>query len=365
MLSQRIVCTAVFPELTASPHDHLDKVPVTVLLGDPSLPDPVKLNQQFNPEDLATVKKAHDALEEIKDCEFGYLDNHKTLMSNLLTKTPKFVLNLCDEGYNNDPFKELHVPAILEMLNIPYSGAAPVCLGICYNKSLVSLIASSLDIATPLETYYDQSDMSATLPSIFPALVKPNFGDSSIGITSQAVVHSPEQLLDYVQNLRNQLPDVPILLQEYLPGPEYSVALIGNPGMALEPLPILEVDFSALPAELPPILGYESKWDPESPYWTQIGYKEAKLPEDMRRLLVDQSSLLFERLQCRDYARFDYRCGADGVPKLLEVNPNPGWCWDGKLNIMAKWAGWSYADLLRHILEAALRRTGLIHGKLH
>ena len=71
------------------------------------------------------------------------------------------------------------------------------------------------------------------------------------------------------------------------------------------------------------------------------------------------SARLFERLGCRDYARFDFRTAADGEIKLLEVNPNPGWCWDGKLNLMAQWANWSYSDLLRAIIAAASQRIGL------
>jgi len=72
--------------------------------------------------------------------------------------------------------------------------------------------------------------------------------------------------------------------------------------------------------------------------------------------LYDDSSLLFERLGCRDYARFDYRADANGTIKLLEANPNPGWCWDGKFNYMAGYAGMRYADLLLAILEAAQAR---------
>ncbi|MDA1100324.1 MAG: hypothetical protein O2967_15200 [Proteobacteria bacterium] len=60
---------------------------------------------------------------------------------------------------------------------------------------------------------------------------------------------------------------------------------------------------------------------------------------------------------CRDYARFDFRASADGGIKLLEANPNPGWCWDGKFDLMADFAGHDYPDLLRMILEAAQRRT--------
>ena len=80
------------------------------------------------------------------------------------------------------------------------------------------------------------------------------------------------------------------------------------------------------------------------------------LDEETQRKLLDYSNLLFERLGCRDYARFDFRCDDQGVIKLLEVNPNPGWCWDGKFNLMASFAGLRYADLLRLILEAAQER---------
>jgi D-alanine-D-alanine ligase len=64
-------------------------------------------------------------------------------------------------------------------------------------------------------------------------------------------------------------------------------------------------------------------------------------------------------LECRDYARFDWRLDADGNPKLLEVNPNPGWCWDGHLAKMAKYHGMSYKEMLQNILEAAEKRYGI------
>src|SRR6185503_15766320 len=75
------------------------------------------------------------------------------------------------------------------------------------------------------------------------------------------------------------------------------------------------------------------------------------------RKLADYSARLFERLGCRDYARFDFRTDSAGAIKLLEANPNPGWCWDGKLNFMAEYAGMRYADLLRLIIEAAQERV--------
>jgi D-alanine-D-alanine ligase len=358
MMARRIFLTAEGP--VRPTQAIIESVPlpdVTVLLGDPRLPDTVKLGGQFNPEDLATVQKLKDALGELEGFRFSYHDNHQAFLTAMRNEPPTFVLNLCDEGYDNDALMELHVPAYLEMLGIPYTGAGPSCLGLCYDKSLVRAVADAVDVPVPAETYVAIDDSSGTLPSVFPALIKPAKGDSSIGITQHAVVRTPEEAIAYLDTLRETVPDRDALIQEYLEGNEYTVGLIGNPGFGLRPLPVLEVDYSRLPAGLPKILSYESKWDPESPYWTSIGYREADIPEDLRRNLIDWSIRLFDRLGCRDYARFDFRCGADGVPRLLEVNPNPGWCWDGKMNLMAEMEGLRYADLLRLILEAAQARV--------
>lgn len=330
---------------------------VTVMLGDPTLPDRIKRGGSFNPEDIDTVSRLKDALSELADYEFSYIDNHASMLADLRANPPEFVLNFCDEGFNNEAMMELHVPSVLEMLDVPYSGGGPACLAICYDKALVRAYAASLDIPVPLETYAGPDDHAATLPAALPALVKPNYGDSSIGITQNAVVRSSQDLVAYLSELRETLPGSPVLIQEYLTGNEYSVGVLGNPSFGYHYLPILEVDYSHLPPELPPILGYESKWLPESPYWNTIRYKESALDEDTKRRLYDYSTTLFEHLGCRDYARFDFRADAAGEIKLLEVNPNPGWCWDGKFNLMAEFGGMRYVDLLAEILQRAQDRV--------
>jgi len=166
-------------------------------------------------------------------------------------------------------------------------------------------------------------------------------------------VETPDELICYLRKLREAFPDRGVLVQEFLAGPEYSVGIIGNPGFGYHPLPVLEVDYSKLDSSLPRILGYESKWEPDSPYGTQISHHRANLDEDARRKLIDFSTRLFEALGCRDYARFDWRTDAHGEIKLLEANPNPGWCWDGKLNYMAGFEELRYAGLLRMIIETA------------
>lgn len=352
MMANRMFISALAPMKKARVERR--PVPMMVLLGDPRLPDAVKRGGQFNAEDFDTIDRLKAALQTLP-FPVKYMDSHKNLIEQLRLNKPEFVLNLCDEGYKNDATLELHVPALLEMLDIPYSGATPACLALCYNKSIVRAVAQSMEIPVPLETYYDPNDQAATLPSIFPALLKPNFGDSSVGITQQAVVYDSESLVSCLEHIKLILPHTPILIQEYLPGAEYSVGIIGNAGN-FTALPILAVDFSALPKNLPKILGYESKWLPDSPYWKDIRYVEANLEGETERQMIDYSMMLFERLGCRDYARFDFRADEAGKLRLLEVNPNPGWCWDGKLNLMAGFSGKSYADLLHMIIEATLDR---------
>jgi D-alanine-D-alanine ligase len=360
MMARRILLTAGAPQATRKVKGKVQQIDVTVLMGDHRLPDLVKRGGTFNPEDMDTVQRLKDALSELPNYTFRYLDNHSTLERDLRALRTDLVFNLCDEGWNNDPFKELHVPAMLDVIGVPYTGAAAGGLAACFDKGLVRAVAASLDVPVPLETYVRPGDQGATLPSVFPALLKPNYGDSSVGITKDAVVYNQGALLDYLEKLRTEFPRRPILVQEYLTGAEYSVSLVGNPDQGLRALPILEVDFTKLDPGLPKILGYESKWEPDSPYWTQIKYHEATLPDHISAQMIEHSARLFERLGCKDYARFDFRADAKGEVKLLEVNPNPGWCWDGKLNLMAGYAGIRYSELLQQILTAAEERLGIV-----
>ena len=365
MMAKRMLITAAAPPRARKARGKRKTLDVVVAMGDPRRPDLIKRDGQFNPEDIETINRLKDTLAELKGYRFRYVDDHEHFEEKIKREPADLVLNLCDEGFNNDPFMELHVPALFEMWGLNYTGGAPRCLATCYDKGLVRAIALQLDIPVPLETYIRKGDQGATLPSVFPALLKPNFGDSSEGITKDAVVSDERGLINYLDKLHASFPNRPVLVQEFLPGGEYSVGLVGNPDMGLKALPLLEVDYSKLDKNLPQILGYESKWLPDSPYWSSIAYGETQLGEREQSKLVEYSMRLFERLGCRDYARFDFRADANGQIKLLEVNPNPGWCWDGKLNLMAGFAGMTYGELLQSILTAAEERLGLDARRLN
>ena len=329
---------------------------ICVLTGDPRLPDATKRGGRYNEEDAATHAGMTQALESLSGYQFEFLDDHAHVFEHFRLNHPDLVLNFCDTGYCNVAAQELHVAALLEMFGIRYSGATPACMAICYDKEIVRLLAEAHGVAVPREAYVEPEHPLDRLPDLYPALIKPNQADGSLGITANARVATPEQARTYLEWFRSALPGRAALMQEYLPGTEYSVGLIGNADGDLQALPLLEVDFSDLPAGLTPILSYESKAFPDSPYWTDIKFRQATVGDAVGGRMIADAKLMFQRLGCRDYARIDVRCDVAGVPRLMEVNPNPAWANDGKLALMAGFAGIPYAEMLRMIVEAAVAR---------
>jgi len=361
MMERRIIIFGKVKKEWAPTKKYLRKAAkkkIVVLFGDPSKPDPLKPCAVFDDDDLYTIDQLKSALHGLRGFDFAYLSNHNTIIQDLAKLTGKvdLVLNLCDEGYNNDPRKELHVPALLEMLDLPYTGSSSQSLAFCYDKSLVRGIAKEMGIPVPEAFFIEPDDAAFNLPFCFPVIVKPNFGDSSFGITQQSVAYNHEELINAISIIREKLGyDKPILVEELLTGKDLSVGVIGNPLTSYTVLPITEEDYSEVPEDLPRICGYEAKWLPDSPYY-KIKSVPVTLADATEKFIVECCMKLFERLECRDYSRFDWRLDAEGNPKLLEVNPNPGWCWDGHLAKMAKFADISYSEMLQMILQAAEQR---------
>ncbi len=362
MMVRRIVLTGRVRKQWAPAKRRSDDLKnVVVVLGDPNKSDPLKPSSVFDDDDFYTIDRLKAALRELKGYRFDYLNNHDTLMGDLRKAAARtqLVLNLCDEGFDNDPRKELHVPALLEQLGIPYTGGGPQCLAFCYDKSLVRGVAKEMGVPVPQAFFIRSDESTFELPFGFPVIVKPNFGDSSFGITQRSVAYRLEDLVNAISEIRDKLGyEKPILVEQFLTGKDLTVGIIGNPPSSYNVLPIIEEDYSALPPRLPRVCGYEAKWDPTSPYW-QLRSVPAELPDPVVKTLEDCCLKLFERLECRDYARFDWRLDAEGNPCLLEVNPNPGWCWDGHLAKMAGIAGIGYPEMLGAILGAAGLRLGI------
>ncbi|MCO6439972.1 MAG: D-alanine--D-alanine ligase [Nitrococcus mobilis] len=333
---------------------------ITVLLGDPRLPYRYNLSNRFEPHDYLALRRLQEALDQIEGYRFRFLDDHERLWQRLeQEERPALVLNFCNTGYRNDFARQQHVAALLDMLRLPYAGAGPECMVLCHNKFLVYALAANLGIPVPRQALVGGAQQQATPRSVYPAFIKPNNADGSFGITSSSLVHCPEEAERQLLKMMALLPNPQLLIQEYLPGPEYSMGVLGNPRIGYTVLPPLQVDFSGLPKDLPPIMTYESKVDPRSPYWQHVRFCPATLADHVRQRMIAAAKLMFEWLGCRDYARVDFRCGADGEPRLLDINAHPVWAEGGMLATMAGYLHRSYPQFLESIIAVARTRLQL------
>lgn len=333
---------------------------VAVVLADDTQPDPFQLSPALPAARADAVRGLTAALQELHEYCFIYFSDHRCLFAELSARRHEIdlVLNLCDQGLHNDWRREAHVPALLDVLGLRYTGASPRSLVWCFDKAFVYGVAEAMGIAVPRFTCLDAGDVAWDGP--YPAFVKPNFADGSFGITREAVAHDAAGIKRAISAMRDTFAyDDLVLVQEYLPGLDLSVGVIGNPPASQRALPILEENYAGVTGGAPHVGSYEAKWDSEdtASAYHGVSWLRAQLPAEIERRIVDWSLLLLSRLECHDYARVDWRLDRDGQPRLLEVNPNPGWDHWTYLATMAGWAGLQYPALLRAILEAARART--------
>ena len=149
---------------------------LAIVTGDHKAQDPTKLGTAYGPEDL----KAHDtmvaALEGLGRFDITVYNDHHRLFERLAEQRPDLVVNFCDTGINNRPTRELNLPAWLELQDIPYTGATPQAMVLCFDKQIVRLVAEALGVEVPGERFLPADSSRAVLPDLYPALLKPNAG---------------------------------------------------------------------------------------------------------------------------------------------------------------------------------------------
>jgi D-alanine-D-alanine ligase len=197
----------------------------------------------------------------------------------------------------------------------------------------------------------------------FPAMVKPLHEGSSKGIYNSCVVRNPDELANEVKIILETYSQ-PALVEAFLPGREFTVAMLGN-GDDVQVLPIVEIKFDALPAGVNPIYSYEAKW-----IWDQRdnpleAYEcPARLNVSLQSEIERICRAAYRALNCRDWSRIDVRLDAHGAPNILEINPLPGILPNPDDNSCfpkaARVAGMSYNQLINAVLDMAMQRTGII-----
>ncbi len=252
------------------------------------------------------------------------------------------------EGLGSRADLEPEAVAILERLGYRHTGSSPETMALCLNKARTKRLLTSLGIPTPSFQLCDDANVEFHVP--LPAIVKPVAEDASLGIDDGAVVTTVEELrrrVEYVVRTYRE----PALVEEFVEGREFNVALWGN-GTA-ECLPLAEIDYSSFPDPLRRICSYAAKWEPEREEYHNT---PVTCPADVASPLAERirgvAIAAYEAAGCRGYARVDMR-ERGGQPYVLEINPNPDISPDAGFARAALAGGYPYPQMVEKILELA------------
>jgi len=269
-------------------------------------------------------------------------------LENILRQKVDIVFNIA-EGRGNSRSRESQVPAVLEMLGIPFTGSDSHCLTVCLDKPLAKKLVAAEGVATPKWCLVnDEAELSNMAWERFPAIVKPAYEGSSKGIRLTSVVDNVEQLRQEASRLLNDYRQ-PVMVEQFISGDEVTLGIIGNaPPKVIGMMRILPRN-----KEERFVYSLEVKRD----YLNLVNYESPpQLADKVLSGIASAGLKVFRVLGCRDFARIDFRVGHNGIPYFLEINPLPGLGTYSDLVIMAQKLGWTHQGLIQAVLEAALRR---------
>ena len=250
------------------------------------------------------------------------------------------------EGRN----REAQVPALCELLGVPYTGSDSATLAIALDKALCKKVLMQHDILTPKFQVMETGRERLSSDLTFPLIVKPNAEGSSKGIGTTNVVDNEEELRTAVASVLDRYRQ-PAIIEEYISGREFTVGLLGNKRPRV--LPPMEIKFKDPDLERP-VYDFVVKQEWEKHVFYQC---PAKLTEAELKSVEKIARATFWALDCRDVARVDLRMDNDGKLYVLEVNPLPGLTPDySDLVLISKAVGMDYDQLMAEVMIGGLRR---------
>ncbi len=264
------------------------------------------------------------------------------------------VVNLVEslEGATSDACL---VPAVCTALGKAWTGSGSWCQLLALDKWQSKCALRAAGVAVPKGVVAPPGRITPrTLAMTPPVIVKPLCADASEGIDEASVIidADPDALCACIRQIHDRFGQ-PALVERYVDGREFNVSVVERDGV-LRALPLAEIDFSAFPAGKPRIVDYRAKWIEDS---FEFGNTPRRFPAD-----VDEDTALGIRtaalaawtaMGCRDYARIDMRLGRDGVPYVIEVNPNPDISPEAGFAAALQAGGTGFAEFVRILLENA------------
>ncbi len=305
--------------------------------------------------------------------EATFLEGDRTLLDTLPRANPDICFNIC-EGHWGDS-REAQVPAMLEMLRVPYTGSGPLTLALALDKPMTKRVLWYHGLPTPPFQTFERANEPLDADMKYPLFVKPSREGTGMGVTAESIVYDETQLR---RQLRRQFDiyDQTILVEHFIEGREITVGLVGNltgpvarrvpddhdaprNTRGLHFFPPLEVDMTRYPEEEAGI--YTSRMKTELAH-TFHYLCPAPLPAELVEELNWLAAATFRVTGCFDVGRVDFRldCHNNNKPYILEINPlpglNPGY---SDLPLEAQADGWTFEELVNGILAEAIHRYGL------
>lgn len=314
--------------------------------------------------DVSAVEQSARAIAKaLEDCKYDVtvvgLHGMEVfeVLGQVQAMAPDLVFNLC-ESMNGIPTNEPTFAGLLDLFGIPYTGADLAGLAACLHKLRTKDILLGRGIPTPPHRYL--ADPGALEDVALDALDYPWFlklahEDASVGITEENLVKSPAALRARAGAMMAEFKQA-VLAERYIDGREINVTLLGT-GATAKVLPLHEIDFGLMPADRPRIISYAAKW--EETHVDYAGTKPVPLRDASPAFIAavsDVARRAFDALGLRDYGRVDLRVDRDGVPWVIDVNPNCDISPDAGVARSAAVAGMSYPQLIGEIAELAWRR---------
>ncbi len=277
-----------------------------------------------------------------------------SLRARLAELEPDCAFNLC-ESLANDARLESAVPLLLELLGVPFTGSPPEVLSFALRKDTVKQRLEAAGIPTPAGRVLTRPDDACDLA--FPLIVKPVREDGSVGIWRTSVVHSASELARAVEQVVTMFRQ-PCLVEQFIDGREFNVALLGHPAPRV--LPLSEIDFGALPDDAPRIVSYDAKWTSGSADdLGTVPVLHPVLPNGVAARVRRAAADAFRAVGVRDYGRVDVRLGPTGIPYVVDVNPNCDLSSTAGMARAAAAVGIDYGSLVVLLVRYALRRRRL------
>ena len=275
----------------------------------------------------------------------------------LTAEKPDLVFNLI-ESFHGKSALDSNVTALLNLLDLRYTGSSPSGLVLAGDKSLATRLLRAHGIKTPDSATLFRGSIESAGTLKFPLIVKPPQEDASIGITNRSVVRDLQELFTQLDALHGEF-NSPILVEEFVEGREMYVGVLGN--AAPEALPVVEMDFTGFPDDKPRIASWAAKWGEDGDEkGAEFAGTNSIFPDDLDEELVERLNAVavdaFHALRLRDYARVDMRVNAAGEIYVLEVNPNCYLEKHAEFARAAAKAGIEYDALIARIVELAAAR---------